>query len=478
MVLKKRYIILAIIINLIVVGAFSSFCLQTALDFQNKTTVLKEGENVFSKATITPSTYVDWGNGMLNKNAAYATSEFIKVSGGQKVLVGPNTRSIAYYNSSKKFISGAENPSDVTIPSNCVYIRVTCPSTDLGVYEFIRVPKQNDFLLFLPSEICVAVGRTIEIYNSQVAWTGNTDNYHFQWQCDKFKAMKRKFSISATTENVGNFPLTLTVYDNNMRVVAAGSTTIKIVSSTIAKPINVLTIGDSLTNKKPWLDELRRLSSNQFTMVGTRGVPPLSHEGRSGFSAANYLTNTQYTFEGEGVHPFWNGTRFDWNYYKTKTGVNPDAVQIYLGTNGMSIDPRTNVNNIKKIVDYIRQDDKNIPILLVYTLYPGNQDGMGNDIGVNGDAYSKGKWELDEDRKVFNLIVKLNDLLKSYPNLNFVPISVCHDSEYNFGSISTSVNPRASQTEVLPVQAIHPQTQGYLQMADIIFSVLCKIYGS
>jgi hypothetical protein len=213
------------------------------------------------------------------------------------------------------------------------------------------------------------------------------------------------------------------------------------------------------------------LSGNKFTMVGTRGSGALKHEGRSGWSAGTYLTGESYTYQNEGVNPFWDGTRFNWNHYKTTTGINPDAIQIYLGTNGMELDPTTNASNIKQIVDYIRQDDANIPIFVVNTLYRGNQNGIGNEAYSNGFALSKGQWKLEEDRKVFNLMVKLNELLGSYPNLYFVPISISHDSEYNFGAVLTPVNPRAVQTELMPIEATHPQLQGYLQMADIMFSV-------
>jgi lysophospholipase L1-like esterase len=247
------------------------------------------------------------------------------------------------------------------------------------------------------------------------------------------------------------------VYDNNMNIVTQALSTVKIVSNTISAPKNILTIGDSLTLDKPWLSEVRTLSSNQISMVGTMGTAPLKHEGRSGWSAGTYLT-------ANGSNPFWDGSKFDWGYYKTQTGITPDAVQIFLGTNGMALDPTVNAGNIKQIVDYIRQDDATIPIYVVYTLYRGNQNGIGQEAGT-------GIWKLEEDRKVFNLMVKLKELLSGYSNLHFVPISTCHDSEYNFGAVATPVNPRAVQTELLPEQATHPQLQGYLQIADIMFSV-------
>lgn len=439
-------------------------------------------KNLFNKTNAISGKYVNWDNGNLLDNPVYAASEFIPVVSGQSYIINKFNRGIAYYNKNKEFISGHESPpSTVTVPENCYYMRVTPYKIDIDSFttykktvEIETLTTTESFELSLPSEILVAVDRTIELYNNQVAWTGNIDNYHFKWDCKIGKAMNRKFSITGEEDLIGDYPLTLTVYDNNMKVVATSTSTIKIISKEIGSPKTILTIGDSLTNNKAWLEELQVLSSDRFTMVGTRGIAPLKHEGRSGWSAGTYLTGISYDYENEGINPFWDGTRFNWNYYKTQTGIKPDAIQIYLGTNGMELDPTSNGNNIKKMVDYIRQDDANIPIFIVNTIYRGNQDGIGNEVGTDRYAMSKGNWKLEEDRKVFNLMVKLDGLMKDYPNLHFVPISICHDSEYNFGAVETPVNPRAIQTELLAIQATHPQEQGYLQMADIMFSVFAK----
>ena len=50
-------------------------------------------------------------------------------------------------------------------------------------------------------------------------------------------------------------------------------------------------------------------------------------------------------------------------------GVSPDGVQLFLGTNGIALDPEENASAVKTIVDYIRQDDANIHIYVVYIPY-------------------------------------------------------------------------------------------------------------
>jgi hypothetical protein len=259
-----------------------------------------------------------------------------------------------------------------------------------------------------------------------------------------------------------------------MRYVTEAETTLNVISATISTPFTVCPIGDSLTNGKAWLGEARTLSGDDISFVGTRWGGDvdggyLNHEGRSGVAASWYLANGTYTFDANGVssaNPFYDPVagHFSWSYYKTTYSKNPDSVMIWLGTNGIALDPTANAGNIKQIIDYIRADDTTIPIFVAFTLYQANQDGI----------LTSGVWKSSEDRKVFNLMVQLYALLSAYSDLHFMPLGLCHDSEYNFGSVATPVNPRASQTENLPIAGTnpHPQNQGYMQCADIVFSAL------
>jgi len=433
----------------------------------------------------------------LSSNIAYNASDYITLAEAQQACFYSDVNcKIAYYDIAKVFISSASAPTvPITAPVGCAFVRYSFTATQTPIQQFeigsvqtpyekygFSMPKliydKDEFLLFLPSEICIAVGRTIELYNKQIAWCGNINNYHFQWICNVGRALKRKWSCTGVAGTIGNHALTCNVYDNNMVQVATATTTVKVVSATISVPKKILTIGDSLTNEKPWLSELRTLSGNQIELVGTRGVAPLKHEGRSGWSAATYLTGATYDFESEGVNPFWNpGTgQFDYAYYEANNAVNPDAIQIFLGTNAILLDPTLNAGNIKIIVDKIREASAIIPIYLVFTLYRGDQDGIGNQLSTDGYSAGSGVWKIEADRKVYNLMIKLNELLKSYTKLYFIPISLAHDSEYNFGSVVTPVNPRAINTELMETEATHPQTQGYLQFADIQFSTMAAHY--
>ncbi|MBQ3603956.1 MAG: SGNH/GDSL hydrolase family protein [Clostridia bacterium] len=419
---------------------------------------------------------------------------------------------VAAYDSNKQIlktlgaITNSTNKVTVyTVPETVAYIRISlsnnCDSwTDIAVVKNTSVvlpyeeygtnskvqlkseyipEKKNKVLAFMPDEIICATGRTIEIYNNQICPLA--EKYYFRWVCDIGKALKRKFSITGTEDLIGDYDLILEIYDDTETCLYSKTSKLKIVTGTIADNVSICPIGDSLTNGKHWLNEVRTLSENKVSYVGTRGnTEGVKHEGRSGFTSKGYLTAQTYDFENEGVHPFWDGSKFSWSHYKTNSGINPSAVQIFLGTNDLfgNTTAETFSGNIKTMVDDIRSTDANIPIFVVMTILTGNQNGLGKQQSTDGFASYKGKYKYALDCKFIKAMNLLYDTLKDYSNLYFVPLTECHDNEYNFGAVETPVNPRATQTEYMPNEGIHPQQQGYEQMADVMYSVYCRAFIS
>lgn len=331
--------------------------------------------------------------------------------------------------------------------------------------------------LYLPEEICVASGVTLELYNSQISSLGERiGSYNVKWTCAVGKNMYRKFSITGTDELTGTYPLIFTIFDDNGAQVAKASTKLRIVPA-VADSFSLLTIGDSLSCDTATYERLNELTDGQIIYMGTRGVGGSLTEARRGFSAANYRSDTGYTEEEpiEEVHPFYNEETedFDWAYYKESTGFDPDAVEVFLGANGLSEDPAENGDNISWIVRNIHKEDPKLPVYLVHTLYPANQDGIGSWSSKDGYALYGDRYKYEEDQKVFDLMLYLEESLKEEENLYFVPAGMCHDSAYNFNTVPVPVNPHSEEMMEVPDNAVHPGRAGYRQIADCLYSVIC-----
>jgi lysophospholipase L1-like esterase len=331
--------------------------------------------------------------------------------------------------------------------------------------------------LFLPERIYVASGVTLELYNSQLSSLGERiHSYNVKWTCAVGRNMQRKFSVTGTQELLGSYPLIFTVFDDNGAQVARASTELKIVPA-LEDSFSLLTIGDSLSCDPATYERLTELTGGGIVYMGTRGVGGSLTEARRGYSAADYLSETGYTLEEpeEEVHPFYDeeSGSFDWAYYKETTGFDPDAVEVFLGTNGLAVDPVENGDHIVQIVKNIHGNDPKLPIYLVHTLYPASQDGIGSWRNKEGYALYGDRYKYEEDQKVFDLMIYLETSLAGEENLYFVPAGICHDSANNFDTETEPVNPHSEKTIEVPKDAVHPGRAGYLQIADCLYSVIC-----
>lgn len=329
--------------------------------------------------------------------------------------------------------------------------------------------------IYLPEIYYAASGLTMEIYNNQITNQGtHISEYDVLWECGVGESLERKFSVTATEELLGEYPLAVSVFDTQGNLLAKKESTLCIVEAKQWQ-FSVLAIGDSLSANGALYAKMQEHLGNQLICNGTRGYEGFLTEARLGFSAADYLSETGYYLEeGEEVHKFWNpeSGRFDWNYYKATTGFDPDVIWLHLGTNGL-LSGDENAENICEIVRLIRQDDKNIPIYVVNSPYQADQNGIGSMKLNNGGLMFPGQYKQQRDLAVFNLMGYLADELGKEKNVYLVPAAISVDSENVFYTEERMVNPYSEVTEEVATDAVHPMPAGYYQIADTIYSTMC-----
>lgn len=340
-----------------------------------------------------------------------------------------------------------------------------------------QIIRENDqeISIYLPEKYYAASGLTMEIYNSQITDQGaHISQYDVLWECEVGESLERKFQITASDDLLGEYPLKVSVYATDGTLLAQEKSTLCIVEAKKWQ-FSVLAIGDSLSANGALYTQLQKHLDDLMICNGTRGYEGYLTEARLGFSAEDYLTETGYYLEeGEEVHKFWNPEtkRFDWNYYKTSTGFNPDVVLLHLGTNGL-LSGEENADNICKIVELIRKDDKQIPIYVVNTIYQSDQNGIGSMKLNNGALMFPGQYKQQRDLAVFHLMEMLARKLSGEKHVYLVPAGISMDSENVFNTEERPVNPYSEETEWVAVDAVHPGTAGYNQIADTIYSTLC-----
>lgn len=340
---------------------------------------------------------------------------------------------------------------------------------------FGTVSGQPEIEICLPEKYYAASGLTMEIYNSQITNQGaHISQYDVLWECEIGECLERKFQIAAAEDQIDEYPLTVSVFATDGTLLAQEKTTLCVVEAKKWQ-FSVLTIGDSLSANGALYSRLQEHLDQLLVCNGTRGYEGFLTEARLGFSAADYLSETSYDLEeGETVHKFWNPEkeRFDWNYYKSTTGFDPDVVILHLGTNGL-LSGEENAENICKIVELIRKDDKKLPIYVVNTIYQSDQNGIGSMKMNNGALMFQGEYKQQRDLAVFQLMQSLNEKLSGEKNVYLVPAGISVDSENVFVMEERQVNPYSEETEAVAVDAVHPGAAGYYQIADTIYSTIC-----
>lgn len=430
---------------------------------------------------------------------------------------GLNIIRVAFFDKDKKFISGRKDIGYAfTTPSDAYYVILTykndenmtekrmpmvCEGSDvpekylpykneyvntITVTEYVKKEELKPHA-YMPDVIYCALGRTIDIYNNQVCI--DADKFHICWTCDIGFGEGRKFTVTPT--EIGNHNLKLDIYNDANELLFTKTVILKVVSVITSGKYTILPIGDSMTyGGTQWQIEVQKnLSNGSMTYVGTQQHDGRGdiyyHEGYNGNTAYGFLNNA--TLSGL-TNPFYNPdtSKFDWNYYKNTYSINPDIIQIELGTNdinGYTVD--TAVENIAEMVDLIRKDDASIPIFICNAIYRSNQDGIAHQLNTQGYSMGNGVYKYGEDVKIQNLMIGLENRLADYKNVYFIPLALCHDSENNFGKKTIPLNSRSQETIVIPADSIHPNKTGedsstygydivgYLQFADVMYSTLC-----
>ena len=100
------------------------------------------GKNLFDKSTITDNKAILFSNGEINTDNDYISSDYIEVEPNTNyycnyVIFGSSYYGLAYYDSSKTYISGATITNQITTPNNAKYLRfcvrkVTPNNTDIN----------------------------------------------------------------------------------------------------------------------------------------------------------------------------------------------------------------------------------------------------------------------------------------------------------------------------------------------------------
>jgi lysophospholipase L1-like esterase len=335
--------------------------------------------------------------------------------------------------------------------------------------------------IIAPTKLTVLAGHELNVYTDNMLLCDNIKNYEVRWSFTgnlNGAAIVQEdcLRFPATITNAMTDTATLRVRDKATGdLIASATIAVEVITEQTLSGKNVIFIGDSLTEATYYPAEIQNnLSGGGITSLGTRSnyiyindvgmrVP---HEGRSGWSVANYLSAASYN---GATNSFYNPNKaaFDFSYYMAQQGyAGVNAVCIGLGTNGVT-SIAENVAGINTMIDSIHAYDANIRVFVALITPPAIQDGWRS-------VASTDEWKRQQLALVEAYISAFG---KRTDNVYVVPWHVAIHRDYDFPRIEVAESARNPIVITRANNNVHPSVYGYLKMADMLYNILVSEIG-
>ena len=377
-----------------------------------------------------------------------------------------------------------------------------------------NVSGNRNIVSFLPSRIYALNGMPLRIYPYNLI-NVNSDEYSL----DVFLARplsNEHVSVLAQSTTSNSWVkdgdvLTYKIRNYDGEVKTLGTTTVKKVTPTNPSSKEyIICLGDSLTeyiynNGKTgadidrgtgaWVNEFSRILSgvgdaipngitsynlSNYEVIGTRGSGVVKHEGRGGWSINDYLTKAGTGSQGEEEHPstdyvpnaFWDATneKFSVDYYLsangfsgvTANGSNLSLIILLNWNNVYSMSDSAFITEYKQMIDNILAEKPNAKIYIVGMNCPPNKivKSWSGNRNVSTASIKEDCFRIEKD---------LENIASAYVNVYHIPLMPFFYAE---GSYSTTtaykICPRANDAPPLYTDYVHPNEQGFGQIADIV----------
>ncbi len=329
------------------------------------------------------------------------------------------------------------------------------PLTNSERQSVARFAAKENLFLSIPAQVHVVVGEEFRMYYKNVIskpglrlWVGNSN----------LTVRRYEDYLSVTAANEGTTALSWKLYDEAFRELESGTLRV-VATANQAKTARALVIGDSTVTQysaiSTYLTGLFQQGKGDLTLLGTRGTAPLVHEGRAGWSAADYCTKAS---DSTYTNPFFNNG-FDFTYYMRNQGYSGvDYVVIQLGINdvfGMtytSFSSTSAVMYIKQMVTSIAMYNPSVKVIVNLLSVPN-----GNGTSFT-DAY--GTRQMDFVNLV-NSIRTSAALMEAFKN----------DSRVTISPNNCVLDPT---TDIY--DGVHPTQTGYGKLAGILYATINGIY--
>ena len=162
----------------------------------------------------------------------------------------------------------------------------------------------SDKLLYLAKHYDLVIGDTFELFYRGIIRSMNPYNYYIYINSPKGRAYPRFYTYTPGEFDEGDYPLTVTLYDDYRNIIEESSTILHVHKPVApSRKINILCFGDSITFNGVWPYEgYRRFTkkdgepkglgfSDTLNFIGTMKKEEVGYEGYGGWQWRHFVKN-------------------------------------------------------------------------------------------------------------------------------------------------------------------------------------------
>lgn len=217
-------------------------------------------------------------------------------------------------------------------------------------------------MIFLPKQYYLVVGDRFELFYRGVIKSHNPYQYYIKAECEKGFTYNRYFTFTPTKEDIGSYPISISIYDDNGNVIES-KTSVLIVNDIIKphKPLNILCIGDSETVNGVWpYTGFKRFEEKYPGYLNFVGIMKKEEIGYEGYGGWQWKTFFEYQDESRTSHLFTKvKTTVDVKYLN-KEFENNGLLWILENINGDTLKFKRGLNNTSKVNPEIKSEFKEV----------------------------------------------------------------------------------------------------------------------
>ncbi|QDU07231.1 SGNH/GDSL hydrolase family protein [Gimesia aquarii] len=357
----------------------------------------------------------------------------------------------------------------------------------------------NSLRLILPPIIYAVPSIETNVYFDNVCLVVNPANYVFDVHCNRGHLQDDRWTYTPVEKEVGDYAFELNILDQNNQIIASQKSKLRVVPQSAGKekPVSLLMIGDSLTHNSIYPQHVLELSKKfqgpSLKFVGShnpKNDPEVKHEGYGGWTAFRFATHFKETARTgnyrERGSPFLYADesgkpKLDFPRYckEFNDGKAPDVVTIFLGPNDVysatdeTIKEKTDtmLTNLDILVKMIQSYSNQTKIGLMLPVPPAaTQNAFGT---TNGRRQTR--WQYKRNQQY--VVEQISKIYQNKQNqqIYVVPTNLNLDCAHNYPAREEPLNARNSEKILRQNNAVHPATNGYLQIGDTVFSWLKEI---